>query len=207
LMLGLGVGTLLLATIASQLASSAYSPRYTTIALAPIFLVIASGFDAIPSRGRTAAISVVCALGLVGSALIPGQLRTQAGQVASILATASPHDLVVFCPDQLGPAVHRLAPNAGTQVVYPTFGSAAMVDWVDYEKRNADADPLAFAREALRRADGNTIWLVYDVGYPTLAGGCASLYLSFTVARGRPIVALNPHGAFEEDTVAEFPPR
>jgi hypothetical protein len=112
---------------------------------------------------------------------------------------------VVFCPDQLGPDVHRLAPNAGTQVVYPTFGSSAMVDWVNYAKRNEDANPIAFAQTALQRASGHTIWLIYAIGYPTLAGGCSSLATSFTVARGRPIQALLPHGAFEKDTVDEFP--
>jgi mannosyltransferase len=205
LLLGLGVGTLLLGTIASEISSSSYSPRYTTIALAPVLLVMASGFGALPARRRTAAVAVVCAFGLASAALIPEQLRTQAGEVATILKAAQPQDLVIFCPDQLGPDVHRLAPNAGTQVVYPTFGSPAMVDWVNYAKRNESADPLAFARTALARAAGHTIWLIYDVGYPTLAGGCTSLLTSFTVARGRPIAALLPHGAFEKDTVAEFP--
>jgi mannosyltransferase len=207
LLLVLAIGTLLLGTIVSEVLTSSYSPRYSTIALAPVLLVVAAGVGALPARHRTAGLSIVCALGLAGCALIPGQLRTQAGQVATILKSAGPHDLVVFCPDQLGPAVHRLAPDAGTQVVYPTFGSSAMVDWVDYAKRNENADPIAFARDALRRAAGHTIWLVYDVGYPTLAGGCSSLVTSFTIARGRPVVALSPHSAFEKDTVAEFPAR
>jgi uncharacterized membrane protein len=205
LLLGFGVATMLIGTVASQIADSSYSPRYSTIAVPPLLLVIAAGFGAVPPRLRTAAVAVVAALGLAGVALLPGQLRTQAGQVATILKSAGPHDLVVFCPDQLGPAVHRIAPNEGTQVVYPTFGSAAMVDWVDYAKRNETADPLAFARTALQRADGHTIWLIYEIGYQTLAGGCSSLDSSFTAARGVPIDALNPHGAFEKYSVAEFP--
>lgn len=206
-LVGLGIGTLLLGTIASEAASSSYSPRYSTIALAPLLLVVASGFAAMPARARSAAVAVVCALGLASAALIPNQLRTQAGGVAKLLAAAGPHDLVVFCPDQLGPAVHRLAPHAGVQVVYPTFGSPAMVDWVDYAKRNETANPIAFARTALQRAQGHTIWLIYQEGYPTLAGGCSSLYTSFTVARGQPIDPLRPHVAFEKDSVAEFPAR
>jgi hypothetical protein len=81
-----------------------------------------------------------------------------------------------------------------------------MIDWVDYKKRNENADPIAFAYQALRRAHGHTIWYVYDQGYPTLAGGCLSLFESFTAARGTPYDALNGHGAFEKDRVAEFPP-
>jgi mannosyltransferase len=198
------LATMVVAVIASDIASNAYAPRYTNLILAPMLLVIAAGIDTLPVRARTASITVVCGLGLVSAALIPSQLRTQAGEVANVLKAASPADLVVFCPDELGPAVHRIAPNAGTQVVYPTFGSSAMVDWVDYAKRNENADPIAFARTALQRAHGHTIWLVYKEGYPTLSGGCESLYTSFTLARGRPVQALLPHGAFEEDTVAEF---
>jgi mannosyltransferase len=206
-LLGLAIGSLLLGTVASEIASSAFSPRYTTIAIPPLLLVVAAGFGAVPARYRTAGVAVVCALGLGGAALLPGQLRTQAGQVATVLAAAGPHDLVIFCPDQLGPAVHRIAPDAGTQVVYPTFGSPAMVDWVNYKQRNEQADPVAFARTALQRANGHAIWLVSAIGYPTLGGGCSSLLTSLTLARGRPIQLLSGHGALEKDTVAEFPAR
>jgi hypothetical protein len=201
------LGTMVVATIASNIAGNAYAPRYTNLILAPMLLVIAAGFDTLPVRARTTSIAIVCGLGLVSSALIPGQLRTQAGQVAALLKAAGPSDLVVFCPDELGPAVHRIAPNAGIQVVYPTFGSPDIVNWVDYAKRNEAADPIAFARSAIQRAHGHTIWYVYKDGYPTMSGGCESLLTSFTVARGAPVQALLPHGAFEEYTVAEFPPR
>jgi mannosyltransferase len=204
-LLAFALAALLLGTVASEVSASAYSPRYTTIAIAPMLLVVAAGLDVLPSRLRTVAITVVVAAGLAGSVLVPGELRTQAPQVASILQAAGPNDLVVFCPDQLGPAVHRLAPEAGKQVVYPTFGSPAMVDWVNYKTRNENANPRVFASTILQRAAGHTIWLVYDVGYPTFAGGCSSLLTSFTVARGQPVDALNGHDAFEVDNVAEFP--
>jgi hypothetical protein len=197
---------LLVATVASEVSSSAYAPRYTTIVLAPLLLVVASGFGALPRRASEIAVAVVVVFGLVSSAAGVTQLRTQAGQVAKVLKLAEPGDLVVFCPDQLGPAVNRVAPHAGTQVVYPTFGPAAMINWVDYKKRNESGDPIAFAYLALQRARGHTIWYVYDQGYPTLAGGCLSLFESFTAARGTPYDALNAHGAFEVDHVAEFPP-
>ena len=46
--------------------------------------------------------------------------RTQAGEVAAVLrADAAPGDVVVYCPDQLGPAVHRLAPPGLDEVTYP----------------------------------------------------------------------------------------
>jgi mannosyltransferase len=208
LLLGLGIGTLLLGTVASEVVSSAYSSRYSVVALAPLLLVVAIGIGALPQRFRIVAVAIVCALGLFSSALIPFQLRSQSAQVATALAAAGPQDLVVLCPDQLGPAVHRTAPDAGRQVVYPTFGSPAMVDWVDYAKRNSAADPVAFAHRALALAGGHTIWLVFAQGYRTLAGACTSLYTSFAIARGRPTIAVKvDSSSFETDSVAEFAAR
>jgi mannosyltransferase len=207
LVAAISVGTLLLATLASEVSSSAFAPRYTMIVFPLMLLVAAGGFAVWPARTRPAAIAVVCGAGLVASMFLPTNLRTQAAQVAKVLEQAGPDDLVVFCPDQLGPAVNRLAPHAGRQVVYPTFGSSTIVNWVDYKHRNEHAHPVQFAREALKRANGHRIWLVYEVGYPTLQGGCSSLLTSFTLARGRPDTVLKPHAAFERDTVAMFQAR
>jgi hypothetical protein len=182
--------------------------RTPLVLLAPLLLVVAIGIAVLPPRGRIVAVSIACVLGLYSSALIPDQLRSQSAEVARALAAAGPQDLVVFCPDQLAPAVHRTAPDAGRQVVYPTFGSPAMVNWVDYAKRNHAADPQAFARQALARAGGHTIWLVYAQGYRTLAGACSSLYTSFAVARGRPVIALKTKStSYEQDSVAKFTAR
>jgi hypothetical protein len=83
-----------------------------------------------------------------------------------------------------------------------------MVNWVDYAKRNKAADPVAFARQALRRAGHHTLWLVYAQGYRTYAGACTSLYTSFAVARGRPVtVVKSSEKSFERDSVAKFAPR
>jgi mannosyltransferase len=141
--------------------------------------------------------------------LIPGQLRTQAAQVATVLkASAAPGDLVLFCPDQLGPAVHRLAPEVGQQAVYPTFGSPAMVDWVNYAKRNENADPVVFSQQALAKAAGHTIWFVYANGYRTFSGACLTIYSELTAARGTPNLLVHASGSsFERDALAEFSPR
>jgi uncharacterized membrane protein len=206
LFVGLGVGTLLLGTLASEAVSSAYSPRYSVVVLAPLLLVAAAGFAVVPPRARLVAVTVVCVLGLASAALIPAQLRTQAGEVAHVLKAAGPQDLVIFCPDQLGPAVHRLAPDAGHQVVYPTFGSSAMVDWVDYETRNDNAHPVLFGQQALRMAQGHAIWLVYASGYRGYHDTCLTLYSTLTAARGQPIPYLRSQGLrFERDAVAKFP--
>ena len=48
-------------------------------------------------------------IGVASSARNVATERTQAGQAADVLrANARPNDLVVYCPDQLGPDLSRL---------------------------------------------------------------------------------------------------
>lgn len=203
----LGVLTLVVGTVAGEISSNAYAPRYSIIVLPFLLLVVAAGVSALTPRFGLGTLAVLCALGLIASLPIPFQLRTQAGEVADVLKRAAPTSLIVFCPDQLGPAVHRLVPHTAQQVVYPTFGSPVMVDWVDYKKRNEDSSPSQFAREALRRANGATIWYVYMPGYPTFHEDCTELYTDFAIARGQPQQYVKPGAAFEQDTLVRFAPR
>ncbi len=65
-----------------------------------------------------------------------------------------PGDLVVYCPDQLGPAYSRALHRAigdtpVTELAYPRLNDdVALVDWVDYADTNAAADPAADRRRA-----------------------------------------------------------
>lgn len=208
LLIGGASATMLLGASVSAALGSAYALRYSAVALAPFLVGAAIGYGVLPLRVRVPLLAAVVALGLVASASFPGRLRSEAGRVADALTRASPRDVVVFCPDQLGPAVHRLAPHAGRQVVYPTMGSPAMVDWVDYAARNRAADPQAFARRLLAMAGRSSIWLVYAPGYPTFGDDCSQLDIDLAVARGRPTLAV--HGtkhAEERERVVVFRPR
>lgn len=205
--LGVAFGTMLVGSAVNLALGSAYAPRYSSVALVPFLLAAAAGFGALPQRWWLPSVAVVTVLGLVVSAALPAKARSQADEVAAALRTASAHDLVVFCPDQLGPAVHRLAPHSGQQVVYPTMGSPAMVDWVDYEARNKAADPQAFARRVLARAGSAAIWLVYSEGYPTFGDDCSRLLVAFGAARGQPQIVVHTHKHTDErERVAFFPP-
>jgi hypothetical protein len=73
------------------------------------------------------------------------------------------------------------------QEVYPTGGSPARVDWVDYAQRNRRAAPAAFAREASARAAGGVVWLVSQPGYRTYQGRCEALAQALTNLRGYPL--------------------
>ena len=131
--------TLATALTLNYLAGGAFQSRYSAVVFPLFVVVVARGVTTLSDpRLRAGVVAVVVALGFVGAARNVFTDRTQAGQVATVLrAQAVPGDLVVFCPDQLGPAVHRLIPSNLDQVTYPAFGSAAFVDWVDYTARLA----------------------------------------------------------------------
>ena len=101
-------------------------------------------------------------------------------------AEAEPGDVVVYCPDQLGPAVHRLAPQDLDEFTYPTFGSPEFVDWVDYKAGSAQADPQAFARQVLERSRARTrSGTSSSPGYITHPVVCETLSTLFAQSRDR----------------------
>ncbi|HEX7526433.1 MAG TPA: hypothetical protein VF327_09005, partial [Gaiellaceae bacterium] len=124
--------------------------------------------------------------------------RTEAGEVAAILRTdAKPGDVVLYCPDQVGPSVHRLVQPGLDEMTYPLLHKPALVDWVDYTKVIAAHPPAAVAREVLALAGHRTIWYVSAPGYRTHAAVCDAL--SAFLAQARPEqVRLAPDTKFFE---------
>ena len=109
-------------------------------------------------RVLAVAIGSLALLGIVAGAALLLVPRTQAQQAATALAKfGKPGDLVLVCPDQIGPSVRRLAPDDLTYYAVPTFTDPARVDWVDYKARNSPpirrASPAGRSR---RRARGGT---------------------------------------------------
>jgi hypothetical protein len=201
----LGVGTLLLGALVGEVLGSAYASRYSIIALGPLLLAVAAGVAVIPPPWRLRVAAGACLLGLASSATLPAQQRTQAQTVADRLSKVLSGDVVAFCPDQLGPAVHRLAPDAGQQVVYPTLGPAEIVNWVDYKDRIENSSPGQFTHRLMQLAGGHSIWLVYATDYPLLAGKCSRLLTDLTAALGRPRIEVQPKvGLIERDGLAVF---
>ncbi|MCW2665686.1 MAG: hypothetical protein JWN57_648 [Frankiales bacterium] len=203
---GCALATMLVGVAVTDLQSSGYAARYSAIALVPALLAAALGALALPTRARTAVLGAAVALGLLSSLPEPfADDRTQAAVTAdAIEQRLGPGDLVLYCPDQLGPAVHRLLPAGTDQLVYPTGGPAALVDWVDYEARNADGNPRRFAAAASRRASG-AIWLVYAEGYRTYGEQCQQLDDALAAARKDREVVSKPRGRFgEKQTVLRY---
>ena len=200
---GLVVGTSL-----AYLSGSAFQTRYSAIVFPFFVLLVARGVSTLQDRRVATGILVaIVAFGFLGGARNVSTQRTQAGPVASVLQhDARPGDVVVYCPDQLGPGVERLAPKGLQQFTYPAFGNPKFVDWVDYVKVLQATDPIAFAKEALARAKGHTLWYVYSSLYTTHPKACLKLSLAFARARTPKERIVSVRKALERPLLEEFQP-
>ncbi|MEA3076416.1 MAG: hypothetical protein QOF60_1324 [Actinomycetota bacterium] len=183
----IGAVSLLIAVAVGTATGSAFASRYTSIAFPLVILAAAFGLRSFADRRVVAVVlAVASVLGLVGGVRNAVYQRTQAPAVAAAIEAngGRPGDTVVYCPDQLGPDVSRLLPGGYQQATFPDFADPRIVDWVDYGRRMAAADPVAFAAEIQRRAAGRNIWYVWMPGYRTLDKQCERL--NDALANGRP---------------------
>lgn len=201
-----GGATLVVGVVLAYLAGSAFESRYSAVMFPFFVLVVARGVTTLADpRVRGGVLAVMVVLGFAGAQRNITTNRTEAGQVAAILrADAHPRDLVVYCPDQLGPAVHRLVPAGLDEVTYPDFGAPAFVDWVDYKTRLARTNPVAFAHNALARAGSRTVWLVISPGYITHGATCDAIGATFASVRNQRVILSSDPDLYEHPGLQEF---
>jgi hypothetical protein len=202
-----GGGGLIAGLTLNYLAGGAFQSRYSAFVFPFFILLVARGYSTLRDpRVLGAVLVVTVGLGFAGGVRNVITQRTQAGTVAAVLrAEAKPGDLVVYCPDQIGPSVHRLVQPGLDEVVYPSFAGPAFVDWVDYKKRLAAANPAEFARAALARAGAHTLWYVSAPGYITHVGVCEGLSDDFAAVRPRVQRTLSDDKIFEKPALQMFP--
>jgi 4-amino-4-deoxy-L-arabinose transferase-like glycosyltransferase len=180
------LGILVLGLTVSWAGGTAFEGRYASVVFPLFVLLVAFGLTAFgSSRVRVGVLVVVVLLGFWGSARNVDELRTQAAASADVVtAEAKPGDLVVYCPDQIGPDVSRLLEGRGLrQVTFPDLARPERINWVDYRDRIAAADPAAFARKVIRRAGDATIYYVAAPGYNNVAGKCEAIAAALGAAR------------------------
>lgn len=203
-------GTLAAAMVVSQLTGSAFAPRYAAVVLLPFVLLAARGLAIVEHRRVLTALAVVVAgLGVVRSFQGTAAARTQAPEIAALLAArAQPGDVVAFCPDQLAPAVLRLVAPAGVVTAgFPPGSPGPRVDWVDYVERVRSASPARFAATLDARAAGSTVWLAWSPGYHRMGRSCEGVLQS--LRRLRPAAAravVRDPSAYERASLWRFPP-
>jgi mannosyltransferase len=208
------VGTLLLGGAFAFIAHSTFAGRYASV-LYPLFaLVVVYGITVFTdTRVRAIVLAVVVIIGLVSGARNVFDDRTEAGPVAeAIRAGAKPGDVVLYCPDQLGPSVSRLLSGTRglTQLTFPRGDRPELVDWVDYKERRDKTDPNVFARQVADRAGpGQTIWYVIAVQYRGgNEGKCDAVHRALVSLRGNARQLVEADDKYNEFfALFEYPPR
>jgi len=202
-----GTAGLVVALSLNYLAGGAFQSRYSALVFPFFVLLVARGLSLLRDpRVLAGVLALAIVLGFAGGVRNMITERTQAPDVASILRSeAKPGDLIVYCPDQLGPSVHRLVQRGLDEVVYPSFAGPERVDWVDYKKRLAAADPAAFVHDALARAGGHTLWYVSAPGYITHPGTCEGVSDGFAKVRTRIQRTNSDEKIFEKPALEMFP--
>ncbi len=171
--------TLLVGLVGGYISHSGFVSRYASVVFLPLILLSAAGLLAVAdSRVR----STVMALAVVGgfAASIPNITtnRTQAGEVAGVLAReGKPGAVVAYCPDQLGPAVNRLLPPSRyNQVTFPRGTGPEFVNWINYTQVVKAANPTTFARRLYELSHGRSqIWVVWAPGYLPFGDKCQEI--------------------------------
>jgi len=200
------VGTLAFACVVGYATGATYATRYAA-AFIPFFLLVAAlGLSRLPRPVDALVLLAIFGLGLVGAYRNVTLDRSDADRSAdAIEARAEDGDLVVFCPDQLGPSTSRLLDDRFEQVTYPRFAPPELVDWVDYKERLEEASPVAFAEELLARAEGRQIFLVYSTSYITHTDTCPEVFNALGAVRP-PEVLTETEPVWEPSAVVLFAP-
>ncbi len=209
-LVGVALATLVIAVVGGMIANAAFVARYTAVALPLFLLVMSTGIVTLPGRRfRIGVLAVLVLAGIMSGKAQNASQRTQAVSVAAILnAQARPGDLVIYCPDQLGPAVNRLLTVKDvTQITFPRAISPDLVDWVNYKSVIASTDVSQFAQSALQRVSGGqTVWLVWRNGYPGFGGDCGFLASWLGLLRSPGVTLVHANGAkyYEYENLTRF---
>jgi hypothetical protein len=199
-----------LGLVAGAVISSAYVIRYTAVAF-PLFMLVAAFGTLVfaDSRVRLGVVAGAVILGFIAVLPNTGGLRTESSVVATALnRAAQPGDVVVYCPDQLGPAMSRELKAPVTQLTFPRATGPEFVDWVNYQARNEASRTLPFAQMLDQRAANHRVWLVWSPGYRTYGTKCSVLQDRLKTLRGNMTRVLKVKPKYEERMgLLRFDPR
>lgn len=206
------VGTLAVAIAAGLVSGGAFAARYAAVVFPPFLLLVTLGTTVFLDRRILAA--VVAAAAVFGLITASGNVRTdrsQAGEIAATLrAQFRPGDVIGYCPDQLGPATARLLPASYDQVTFPRRTGPRFVNWVDYAKVSAAADPAAFARFLDQQAGpSHTVWLVWASQYRTFGAKCEEIAAQLGALRpgANQLFEADTQHFYEHANLVRLPPR
>ena len=191
--------TLGLAFVVGLVADAPVAARYTAVAFPLVVLLATLGLHTIGGRAATVLLAIATVAGVLGGYDAASTERTAAPRVAAELERrARPGDVVVYCPDQLGPSTSRLADVDVRQVTFPMLREPGFVDWVDYMDRVDGTDLERFARRVDAMAGDNSLWLVTAPNYLTMSSTCAALRSEIEQLRPQHTEVVRADGRFFE---------
>ncbi|MDQ1427416.1 MAG: mannosyltransferase [Acidimicrobiaceae bacterium] len=202
------MGTLMVAVLFGAVAQAAFVGRYTAVVF-PLFVLLAAlGATVLPDRRVMVAVLAwtTCAGLIVGVGANLSQ-RTEGGRIASVInKEASANDLVLYCPDQLAPAVSRLVTANVVQYTFPRADPPQRIDWVDYRKAIHNTNVEQFAEQMLAAAAGHDIWFIQNPNYPGTEHKCSQLMDWLNTKRNSQVwVAPKPGNYYEYASLVRFP--
>ncbi|MGI9601482.1 MAG: glycosyltransferase family 39 protein [Acidimicrobiales bacterium] len=203
---GLVVVTMALGLLVNVVTGSTFQPRYAAVVVPFVMLLAARGLGAFrgPALGIVASLVVVA--GLAAGVGVSGLERSQGEVVAAVInADHGDGDVVVFCPDQLGPSTDRYLDDVVNGVTFPDGASPTLVDWRDYADRVDAADPVSFITEVDAAHDG-TIWLVMATSYRTLEGVCEEMNATLFASHSGELVVRPNTDFYEPAALYRFDP-
>lgn len=195
--------------LAAGLASNAtFIARYAAVFVPMLFIAAGVGLARLPApwprRIGAAALSILATAGAYYNVVDP---RTQGEEIAEVInAEGSPGDVVVFCPDQLGPSTLRALDDGFDAVGIPALERPDRIDWVDYQERNENASAEQLVDSILERAEGQTIWLVFATNYRTYEELCPGVIGGLVAERSADLQIEPDPLAFEQATLSRFDP-
>lgn len=200
-------GTLTVACVAGYATGATYATRYASVIFPFVALLAVLGLLQLDGRvAASATLAVVFVLGAVGIGHNVITDRSDSVRSATaITSRSSPGDVVVYCPDQLGPSGSRVLGTDLDQVTYPEFLPPERVDWVDYDQRLSAADPARFADDLIERAGDQRIFLVYSTDYQSHEDICPELRNAISTHRS-PEELSQPTDAREPSSVVVWEP-
>ena len=186
-----------------------YASRYGSVIFPILALLVAAGLTRFSSRWiRSGVVAVMCAFLAIGAMWNIRDFRTQVKSIGAVITSSSmAGDVVVTCPDQLGPATTRVVPDSVRIVTYPDLGDGTLVDWVDYGDRNRASDPIVFADAVLAMAGTqHDIFMIVNGAYKTFENKCEAVLAHLGAARpGEYLAADDGEHFFEHAALVRFP--
>lgn len=169
------VGTLGLGGGVAAVTAGAFEARYAAAVVGFLLVLAAKGISMLPGTPRIVVLVVVVAAGLAVSVDEARRDRTQGADVAALInEQAEPGDVVVFCPDQIGPATLRGIAAPVISFAYPR-GDGRFVDWQNYSDAIAATGVASFVGDVLSEAQNHDVWIVSGFGYKNFGDRCEAI--------------------------------